>query len=189
MARGSSGIVAGLTAAALAAVGFLAYQASANAPDSVAAPKPKVSSSAPAAGHDKPKPKPKKPPAALPAASGSGKRVVYALEDRQVWLVDATGDVARTFEVMPSTLSPQPGTYQVGTRSGPASRGSDGVTIEHVVRFAMADGVAVGFSAAVDGSMESPDPSLKTGGVRMSRADGDAMWQFATVRTKVVVVP
>ena len=32
MARGSSGIVAGLTAAALAAVCFLAYQASANAP-------------------------------------------------------------------------------------------------------------------------------------------------------------
>ncbi|MFE5092157.1 hypothetical protein ACFRCI_17635 [Streptomyces sp. NPDC056638] len=187
MARGSSGIVAGLTAAALAAVGFLAYQASANAPDSVAAPKPKVSSSAPAARHDKPKEK--KPPAALPAVSGSGKRVVYALEDRQVWLVEAAGDVTRTFEVMPSALSPEPGTYQVGTRSGPATKGSDGVMIEHVVRFAMADGVAVGFSAALDGSMESPDPSLKTGGVRMSRADGDAMWKFATVRTKVVVVP
>lgn len=188
MARGSSGIVAGLTVAALAAVGFLAYQASANAPDTVAAPKPKASSSAPAAGHDKPKAK--KPPAALPAVSGSGKRVVYALEDRQVWLVDEAGKVTRTFEVMPSTLSPQPGTYQVVTpRQGPATRGSDGVTIEHVVRFAMADGVAVGFSAAVDGSMESPDPSLKTGGVRMSRADGDAMWKFATVRTKVVVLP
>ncbi|WP_405691888.1 hypothetical protein [Streptomyces sp. NBC_00057] len=179
--------MAGLTAAALAAVGFLAYQASANAPDSVAAPKPKVSSSAPATGHEKPKAK--KPPAALPAVSGSGKRVVYALEDRQVWLVDAAGDVTRTFEVMPSALNPRPGTYQVGTRSGPATEGSDGVMIEHVVRFAMADGVAVGFSAALDGSMESPDPSLKTGGVRMSRADGDAMWEFATVRTKVVVVP
>ncbi|MFE4333698.1 hypothetical protein ACFRQM_30980 [Streptomyces sp. NPDC056831] len=187
MARGSSGIVAGLTAAALAAVGFLAYQASANAPDTVAAPKPKVSSSAPAVAHDKPKAK--KPPAALPAVSGSGKRVVYALEDRQVWLVDAAGHVTRTFEVMPSALNPRPGTYQVDTRSGPASKGSDGVMIEHVVRFAMADGVAVGFSAALDGSMESPDPSLKTGGVRMSRADGDAMWAFATVLTKVVVLP
>ncbi|MFJ7490728.1 hypothetical protein ACIQZB_05630 [Streptomyces sp. NPDC097727] len=187
MARGSSGIVAGLTAAALAAVGFLAYQASANAPDSVAAPEPKVSSSAPVTGHDKPKAK--KSPAALPAVSGSGRRAVYALEDRQVWLVEAAGDVTRTFEVMPSALSPKPGTYQVGTRSGPATKGSDGVMIEHVVRFAMVDGVSVGFSAAVDGSMESPDPSLKTGGVRMSRADGDAMWKFATVRTKVVVVP
>lgn len=188
MARGSSGIVAGLTAAALAAVGFLAYQASANAPDSVAVPKPKVSSSAPAAGHDKPKDKKKSPPA-LPAGSGTGKRAVYALEDRQVWLVDEAGKVTRTFEVMPSALNPLPGKYQVGSRSGPATKGSDGVMIEHVVRFAMADGVAVGFSAALDGSMKSPDASLKTGGVRMSRADGDAMWEFATVRTPVVVVP
>ncbi|MFI5745639.1 hypothetical protein ACIBBE_06840 [Streptomyces sp. NPDC051644] len=180
--------MAGLTVAALAAVGFLAYQASANAPDSVAAPKPKTSSSAAATGHDKPK-KDKKPPAELPAGSGTGKRVVYALEDRQVWLVDTAGDVTRTFEVMPSALNPPPGTYQVGTRSGPATKGSDGLMIEHVVRFAMADGVSVGFSAALDGSMESPDPTLKTGGVRMSRADGDAMWEFATVRTKVVVVP
>ncbi|MCX4788743.1 MULTISPECIES: hypothetical protein [unclassified Streptomyces] len=188
MARGSSGIVAGLTAAALAAVGFLAYQASANAPDSVAAPKPKVSSSAPAAGHDKPKEK--KPPAALPTASGTGTRVVYALADRHVWLVDAAGEVTRSFAVMPSSLNPRPGTYEVVTpRSGAATKGSDGVMIEHVVRFAMVDGVAVGFSAALDGSMESPDPSLKTGGVRMSRADGDAMWDFALVGTKVVVVP
>ncbi|MFF2329896.1 MULTISPECIES: hypothetical protein [unclassified Streptomyces] len=187
MARSSSGIVAGLTAVALAAVGFLAYQASANAPDSVAAPQPQVSASTPAAGHEKPKGK--KTPAALPAGSGVGKRVVYALEDRRVWLVDADGKVTRTFAVMPSALNPEAGTYQVGSRSGPASRGSDGVTIEHVVRFAMVDGVPVGFSAAVDGSMESPDPSLKTGGVRASRPDGDAMWEFATVRTKVVVVP
>ncbi|MEU6013161.1 hypothetical protein ABZ826_03610 [Streptomyces sp. NPDC047515] len=181
--------MAGLTAAALAAVGFLAYQASANAPDSVAAPKPKVSSSAPATGHDKPKDK-KKPPAALPAGSGTGKRVVYALEDRQVWLVDEAGKVTRTFEVMPSALNPKPGTYQVGTpRQGPPTKGSDGVMIEHVVRFTMVDGVSVGFSAALDGSMESPNPALKTGGVRMSRADGNAMWEFATVRTTVVVVP
>ncbi|MFF8913412.1 hypothetical protein ACF08M_08830 [Streptomyces sp. NPDC015032] len=182
--------MAGLTAAALAVVGFLAYQASANAPDSVAAPKPKVSGSAPATSHDKPKEKKKKLPPALPADSGTGKRVVYALEDRQVWLVDEAGKAVRTFAVMPSALSPKPGTYQVGTpRQGPPTKGSDGVLIEHVVRFTMVEGVSVGFSAAVDGSMESPDPSLKTGGVRMSRADGDAVWEFATVRTKVVVVP
>ncbi|MEV6163659.1 hypothetical protein AB0L71_17315 [Streptomyces sp. NPDC052052] len=195
MARGSSGIVAGLTAAALAVIGFLAYQASANAPDSVAVPRPGASDSSPAAssspatGHGKPKDKKKNSPPALPAASGNGKRVVYALKARQVWLVDADGKVTRTFGVMPSALSPEAGTYQVGTRSEPATRGSDGVMIEHVVRFAMAEGAAVGFSAAVDGSMKSPDPSLRTGGVRMSRADGDAMWEFATVRTTVVVVP
>ncbi|MFD0341282.1 L,D-transpeptidase [Streptomyces sp. NPDC127117] len=183
MSRGSSGIVAGLTAAALVAVGVLAFQASANAPDNLAAPKPKPS----ATEHEKPKEKSR--PAALPKGSGTGKRVVYALEDRRVWLVDADGEVERTFEVMPSALSPLPGTYRVGTRQGAATKGSDGVMIEHVVRFAMVDDTSVGFSAAVDGSMESPDPTLKTGGVRMSRPDGDAMWDFAMVTTKVVVVP
>lgn len=37
--------------------------------------------------------------------------------------------------------------------------------------------------------MKSPDPKRKTGGVRMKRADGNAMWAFATVGAKVVVVP
>ncbi|MEU0631235.1 hypothetical protein [Streptomyces sp. NPDC005989] len=186
MSRGSSGIVAGLTAAALVAVGVLAFQASANVPDNLAAPKPRPSATA----TEHAKPKEKSRPAALPKGSGTGKRVVYALEDRRVWLVDADGKVSRTFEVMPSALSPLPGTYQVNApRSGAPTKGSDGVMIEHVVRFAMVDGAAVGFSAAVDGSMESPDPTLKTGGVRMSRPDGDAMWDFATVSTKVVVVP
>ncbi|MFF9348082.1 hypothetical protein [Streptomyces sp. NPDC014734] len=187
MARGSSGIVAGLTAAALAVVGVLAYQASASAPASVAAPGPTASVSA--TGHAKPE-KTKEPPAALPAGSGTGKRLVYALADRRVWLVDESGKVLRTFPVMPSALNPQPGTYQVATpRQGPPTKGSDGVMIEHVVRFATVDGVSVGFSAAVDGSMKSPDPALKTGGVRMSRADGNAVWDFAAVSTAVVVVP
>ena len=51
------------------------------------------------------------------------------------------------------------------------------------------DDVSVGFSAAQDGSMKSPDPTMKTGGVRMKRADGDVLWTFATVGVKVVVVP
>lgn len=187
MARGSSGIVAALTAAAVAVVGLLAYQASANAPDTVA-PKPKTSSSGTPSGAGHAKPKPKKDPLAVPASSGTGLRVVYALGDRRVWLVDAKEKSTRTFKVMPSAVSALPGTYQVTSRSGTVT-GSDGVPIEHVVRFATTDDVAIGFSAAQDGSMESPDPTLKAGGVRMSRADGNAVWTFATVGAKVVVIP
>ncbi|MFG2601787.1 hypothetical protein [Streptomyces sp. NPDC048462] len=174
-----------LTAAAVAAVSFLAYQASANAPDTVA-PKPKASSSSPATGHTKPKPA--KDPLAVPGSSGTGARVVYALADRRVWLVDAKGKSSRTFKVMPSAVSALPGTYRVTSRSGSVT-GSDGVPIEHVVRFATTKDVAIGFSAAQDGSMASPDPTLKAGGVRMSRADGNAVWTFATVGAKVVVIP
>ncbi|THA32609.1 hypothetical protein E6R18_13640 [Streptomyces sp. A1277] len=180
--------MAALTAAAVAVVGFLAYQASADVPADLSA-KPKASSSASApAGAGHAKPKPKKDPLAVPAASGTGMRVVYALADRRVWLVDATGKASRTFKVMPSAVSAVPGTYTVTSRSG-SVKGSDGVPIEHVVRFASVNDVAIGFSAAQDGSMEEPDPTLKAGGVRMSREDGDAMWTFATVSVKVVVVP
>ncbi|MFI8435065.1 hypothetical protein ACIGJO_15115 [Streptomyces sp. NPDC079020] len=182
--------MAGLTAAAVAVVGFLAYQASANAPESVASVTPKASASASASASPRPTPKPGKPerPLAVPADSGTGVRVVYALKDRRVWLVNAREKAERTFTVMPSTVSPPPGTYTVTSRSGSIA-GSDGVLIEHVVRFANVGDVTVGFSAAQDGSMESPDPTTKTGGVRMKRADGDAVWTFATVGVKVVVVP
>ncbi|MFJ8072573.1 hypothetical protein ACIQ7Q_01195 [Streptomyces sp. NPDC096176] len=187
MARSSSGLVAGLTAAALAVVGFLAYQASANVPENLdPAKRPSAAPSAAAPGataSTEPK-----DPLAVPADSGTGVRVVYALGDRRVWLVNANEKVQRTFEVMPSTVSPKPGTYTVTSRSGSVS-GSDGVPIEHVVRFATVDEVSVGFSAAVDGTMASPDPTKRTGGVRMKRADGDAVWVFATVGSKVVVVP
>ncbi|MFC5073832.1 hypothetical protein [Kitasatospora cinereorecta] len=186
MARGSSGIVAALTAAAVAAVCFLAYQASANAPDSVAVPSAEASGSASAKPSEKPAPP--KEPLAIPADSDTGARVVYALKDRRVWIVDAKEKSLRTFAVMPSSVSPLPGVYRVTSRSG-TIKGSDGVLIEHVVRFASVDDVSVGFSAAQDGSLESPDPTLKTGGVRMKRADGNALWTFATVGVKVVVVP
>ncbi|MFI2351330.1 L,D-transpeptidase [Streptomyces sp. NPDC019443] len=184
MARSSSGLVAGLTAAALAVVGFLAYQASASAPDQLGKPKTPVPS-AHASGSPKHK---SKNPLELPAKSGVGVRVVYSLFERRVWLVGENGKLTRTFEVMPSTVSPPPGVYAVTSRSGTVP-GSDGVPIEHVVRFASVDDVAIGFSAAVNGSMASPDPDKKTGGVRMKRADGDAMWEFASIGSKVVVVP
>ncbi|GAA2785659.1 hypothetical protein VO63_15035 [Streptomyces showdoensis] len=179
--------MAGLTAAAVAVIGFLAYQAQAVAPSPAElAAKPQAPSSAPAATASN-TPKPRKDPLALPAGSGTGERVVYALADRRVWLVDEKNQVTHTFSVMPSTVSPPPGAYAVTSRSG-AVRGSDGVAIEHVVRFATVQDVSIGFSAAVDGSTPKPDPSKKTGGVRMKRADGDALWTFAVIGQKVVVV-
>lgn len=188
MARSSSGFVAGLTAAAVAVVGFLAYQAQATAPSpaQLAAGSRTPSPAPGATATGKPK-QPRKDPLALPAHSGTGARVVYGLTDRRVWLVNARNEVTRTFPVMPSTVSPPPGSYAVTSRAG-SVKGSDGVQIEHVVRFAKVHEVSIGFSAALDGSTPTPDPSRKTGGVRMKRADGDALWAFASIGAKVVVV-
>ncbi|MGG8408364.1 hypothetical protein ACM614_18055 [Streptomyces sp. 12297] len=184
MARSSSGIVVGLTAAALAVVGFLGYQASATAPEP--ATSVKVPGGASPSVAAKPPTGLKNPP--VPANSGTGVRVVYSVGAKQVWLVGEPGKKIRTFAVAPSTVSPTPGSYLVGSRAG-TTTGSDGAPVEHVVRFARVNGVTVGFSARVDGSLPDPDPRKKTGGIRMTRADGDAMWTFATINSKIVVVP
>jgi hypothetical protein len=183
--------VAGLTAAALAVVGFLAYQASANASGKPVEDRPGSSDSAapdPSKGPND-KETTERAPVAVPADSGSGLRVVYSLSDRRVWLVGADEQPTRTYQVTPSNVSPPLGRYQVTSRSAQIT-GSDGVPVEHVVRFSSFEGVVIGFSAAVDGSTPEPDPAAgrRTGGIREAREDGAALWTFARIGTTVVVV-
>lgn len=186
MARGSSAgaVVTGLTAAALAVVGFFAYQANA-AQDRLEARSP-GSSHAPTKEAAERKEK-KEKEITLPAFSGTGERVVYDLDRDRVWLMGANEEVERTFRVSPSSVDPKPGTYKVESRA-PHVTGSDGVPVENVVRFATSQGTTIGFSAALDGSLPKAEPGRKTGGIRERREDGEAMWLFATIGTKVVVV-
>jgi len=184
VARSSSGFVAGLTAAAVATVGFLAYQAQASVPPSLKGAHGATASPTPAPTKA---PRDQRHPAALPAGSGTGERVVNSVDDDRVWLVSASGRVENTFTVSPGSVDPLPGTYAVTSRSK-AVTGSDGAQIEHVVRFTVVDGVAIGFSSAIDGSTGSPDSTKKLGGIRETRKNGTAMWNFATVGVKVVVI-
>ncbi|MFD7700512.1 hypothetical protein [Streptomyces caelestis] len=181
MAGTSSVIVAGLTAAALATVGYLGHRAAVTVPAELRPPEAGTAAALHRTLREG------NHPAALPARSGTGERVVYALGADRVWLIEESGAVRRTFGVSPSTVDPAPGTYRVTSRSGTAI-GSDGVPIEHVVLFASAGGTAIGFSAAVDGSAPRLDPEERTGGIRETREDGAAMWDFATIGRKVVVV-
>ncbi|MDB1087420.1 hypothetical protein PJ985_07560 [Streptomyces sp. ACA25] len=205
MARGSSGsssgaFVAVLTALALAVVGFFTYQAAA-APD-----RPAAGASAGAEDDATAQPdaedeqaadlgaEPDEPedPEALPPDSGQGKRVVYSLEAQRVWLVetaeDGAGDeVVHTHVVHPSSVHPLPGEYLVDSRSAEIT-GSDGVPVQHVVRFATVGETVVGFSSALDGSLPDPDTE-GTGGIRQAPEDGETMWPFATIGVKVVVIP
>ncbi|GAA2451556.1 hypothetical protein [Streptomyces macrosporus] len=189
MAGSSAGaVVTGLTAAALAVVGFLAYQADAaqdrRGPDTDRKP---AASASPTAGAEKEE-REKREKTALPADSGTGERVVYSLSGRRVWLVGANETVTRTYRVVPGAVDPLPGEYTVSSRTERVT-GSDGVPIAHVVLFTQVDGVVVGFSAAVDGSLPEGPPKEGTGGIRERPEDGAAMWRFATIGTKVVVVP
>ncbi|NUP62257.1 MAG: hypothetical protein HOW71_08775 [Nonomuraea sp.] len=184
MPSSSSGLVFGLTAAALAAVGFLGYQAQATVPAALAKPE---AGSSPAAVVSK-APRGKVSPGVPPAGSGVGERVVYSTGADRVWLVGARNEVTRSYPVTPGSVDPAPGVYRVTSRSN-SIVGTDGVPIEHVVRFADVDGVAVGFSAAVGKTSEETDPGVRTGGIREGREDGTAMWEFATIGAQVAVIP
>ncbi|MEU0070970.1 hypothetical protein ABZ027_15715 [Streptomyces sp. NPDC006332] len=181
MTSSSAGFVAGLTVAAVAGVGFLAYQASATVPADLGGAHPGGKSSTGVAKSAATN------PADLPAASGNGKRVVYSLGKDRVWLVDEDNKVRRTFRVTPGTLDPAPDSYAVTSRSNSVT-GTDGTPIEHVVRFTDVDGVTIGFSAAVGKATSAPGPGVRTGGIRESRADGNALWRFATLGERVVVI-
>ncbi|RKN47241.1 hypothetical protein D7294_00860 [Streptomyces hoynatensis] len=181
-----------MTASALAVVAFFAYQASgADEPAAGPATPPSDSASPSAEGDGSGGEAGEEP--ALPADSGEGRRVVYSLGQQRVWLVeeseDGTGEaVAGTFEVFPSSVSPEPGEYHVSSRTEQGT-GSDGVPIEHSVVFdTNPEGVVFGFSAALDGSAPDPNAEQRTGGIRQTREDGSATWDFASEGTTVVVV-
>ncbi|MFC1400579.1 MULTISPECIES: hypothetical protein [Streptacidiphilus] len=187
MARiGTGAVVTTLTASALALVTVLALQAKSSANVTPAASgKPGASASA-SAGASAKASAPK--PVAVPARSGTGKRVVYALGAKRVWLVTAAGTATRTFTVQPSTLSPSAGTYNVYSHSADTRTGSDGVEIKNVVIFAQRGSTVFGFSSATDGTTPAPDPAKKTGGIRETLGDGQALFDFTVAGSKVVVI-
>ncbi|MFG2603953.1 hypothetical protein ACGFT2_10450 [Streptomyces sp. NPDC048514] len=176
--------VTGLTVAATAAVVALGVQAEGGPHPTAAAARP--GASAPAGAHASRSPKAPAAPA-LPDESGTGRRIVYSLGEKRVWLVDATGRAGRTFTVWPGTVGPQPGRYSITLRTQ-SLRGSDGVPIEHVMYFTKASGVNIAFSNALDGSSPPPANGQKLGGIRLHKGDGAALWSFGDKGTPVSVV-
>jgi len=177
--------VAGLTAAAVGAVGFLAYQAQATVPAGLGGrPSANGSPGVPATKA----PRDRRHPTALPSGSGKGERVVYSVDDDRVWLVAGGNRVLRTFRVRPGNVDPPVGMYWVTSRSH-AVTGTDGIPIEHVVRFTTVDGVTIGFSAPVtNDAVPDTDAADRTGGSRETRPDGEAMWKFATIGERITVI-
>lgn len=124
----------------------------------------------------------------LPAHSGTGERVVYSLSGGRVWLVGPSGAVVRTFPVTGSAPLPALGTHKVFARRI-AGRGGDGTDVEHVVLFARTGDTNIGFSATANGSAAPPAPARRTGAIRATRADAEAVWERAMIDALVVVVP
>lgn len=172
--------VTGLTAGAVAVVVVMGVQAddgqqpgTAARPSGSASPQPSASES--------------ESSAAVPDDSGTGRRIVYSLGQKRVWLVDASDATRRSFAVWPGTVSPDTGTYTISQRTE-ATTGSDGVAIEHIMYFASESGLSIAFSNAVDGSSPPPASGVRTSGIRSGKADGTALWVFGETGTTVAVV-
>ncbi|QEU86296.1 L,D-transpeptidase [Streptomyces viridosporus T7A] len=180
----------GLTTGAIAVVAVLAVQADQGAKPTAATSRPSASATADAkpSAESSAEPEAERKPVAVPDGSGTGRRIVYSLGQQRVWLVDASDAARRSFTVWPGTVPPDPGSYTIGTRTE-ATTGSDGVEIEHILYFTAKSGVSVAFSNAVDGSSPPPPASgARTGGIRVAKADGEALWAFGTAGTTVRVV-
>ncbi|MFH0520937.1 hypothetical protein ACHBTE_27635 [Streptomyces sp. M41] len=177
--------VTGLTVGAISAVAVLAVQADKGPHPKAPARAARPSASAPAGAT--PSPPKSAAPAAVPDDSGTGRRIVYSLRHKRVWLVDASDATRRSFAVWPGTVNPDPGSYAVSSRNE-ATTGSDGVEIENILYFTAKSGISIAFSNAVDGSSPPPADGKQTGGVRMRAADGAALWTFGEKGTTVVVV-
>jgi len=130
----------------------------------------------------------------VPAASGSGKRIVYCVNCQRVWLVEANGS-ARTHLVSGRPGVPRAGTYKVFSKSERAVAGSRKATMRHMVRFARGRTLAIGFHSiprnlrGVPIQTEAELGRFKSlGCVRQADRDALALWNFAPVGTKVVVI-
>ncbi len=134
----------------------------------------------------------------IPANSGTGRRVVFAMGAQRVWLVDQGPDgdtVARTYLVSGSvTDNLRSGTYSVYSKSEDAVGVDDSGTMKYMVRFTRGDNAAIGFHdiPVLQGERVQTRAELGTprshGCIRQWRPDAKALWRFAPVGSKVVVV-
>ena len=133
---------------------------------------------------------------ALPAASGTGRRVVFSQSAQRTWLVDAAGRVLSTYLVSGSVLDNlDPGTYEVYSRSRWAVGVDDSGVMEYMVRFTRGDrGAPIGFHTIPtrNGVPLQTNAQLGTpqshGCIRQKVSDAKRLWRFAGLGTFVVVV-
>ena len=135
--------------------------------------------------------------APVPIKSGTGRRIVYANRQQRVWVINADNEVIRTFPVSGMLGQPGDGTFSVFSKS-PTSYSPEfaGVTFRFMTRFAIGrNGGNIGFhEIPIRNSkpMQTVDElgAFKGSGcLRSSTQDALFIYRWATLGTKVVVVP
>jgi hypothetical protein len=128
---------------------------------------------------------------ALPANSGSGRRIVYSVGQQHVWLVEADGTIARDYAVSGRAGTPRAGAYSVQSKSRWTSSSSDSrVSMEYMVRFRGGIGFHTiprrgGQPLQTEDQLGTP---LSAGCVRQATPDAIFLWEWAPVGTPVMVL-
>lgn len=135
------------------------------------------------------------PQVPAPANSGSGRRVVYSVQQQRVWWVEADERVVRTYLVSGRANTPRPGHYRIYSRSRHTTSLNGKARMEFMLRFAHGRTAAIGFHSIPVDSRGRPlqsDAELgqyrSAGCIRQNYHDAAALWNWAPVGTPVVVV-
>jgi hypothetical protein len=129
-----------------------------------------------------------------PENSGTGRRVVYCNHCQRVWLIEENGWVFASYTVSGRRNYPRNGTYKVIRRVNPGW--SHTLRLPYFVGFTYGNTTDVGFHGIPlepNGHPIQSDAQLGTarshGCVRESQSSAKLMWDWATMGTKVVVIP
>jgi hypothetical protein len=139
----------------------------------------------------------------LPANSGTGRRVVYSKTNQWVWTVEANGVISKSHPVSGRRTwnQPEPGTYEVFSRSlNTCNINKPYLCWRYMVRFTTGpEKDNIGFhEIPLDTRYNPPRPvqteaelgtALSNGCVRQATPDALHIWNWAPLRTKVVVLP
>jgi hypothetical protein len=126
---------------------------------------------------------------------GSGRRIILSDSGQRVWLVESTGELAKTHQVSGRRGIPGVGRYNVYSKSRYAWAPYDGITMEFMVRFARGEW-PYGFHSIPVWPDESPlqTPAQlgthRSGGcIRQLWDDASAVFEWAEVGDRVVLIP
>jgi len=133
----------------------------------------------------------------VPAKSGSGRRIVYSNKQLRVWVINASGEVIRTFLVSGQRGQPKKGVYAVRSQSVSSfSQELEGVKFRFMTRFAIGrNGGNIGFheiptkNGVPLQTEEELGTYLGSGCLRSSTQDAKFIFDWAKPGTTVVVVP
>lgn len=131
----------------------------------------------------------------VPADSGEGRRIVYANTGQRVWLIEHDGTVFDSYPVSGRRDTPSPGTYSVYSKSEKAWAGHDGITMDHMVRFARGRSLAIGFhsipsygSGRLLQDLDELGTYQSAGCVRQEAGKAELLYNWADIGTTVVVL-